>query len=166
MWARPDNRYTTRSTAIVLTSSRGRLSLVPRPFPCKWKGLRTRLRRTEQSPVAEHFNGEGHTLADLTVMMIDQLYSHDPCLCKIRESRWIRTLGTLHPFGLNLRVDSLWNLRDDYLRTPWNSARLLPRLLAIPRRNNYVLAVTRSRTGWSFSSQLHSYAQEYTKTLW
>ena len=35
-------------------------------------------RRTEESPVAEHFNGEGHTLADMTVVAIDQLYSHDP----------------------------------------------------------------------------------------
>ena len=30
-------------------------------------------RRTEESPVAEHFNGEGHTLADMTVVAIDQL---------------------------------------------------------------------------------------------
>ena len=64
-------------------------------------------RRTEESPVAEHFNGAGHTLADLTVVVIDQLYSHDACLHKIRESRWIRTLGTSHPFGVNLRMDSL-----------------------------------------------------------
>ena len=65
------------------------------------------VKRTEESPVAEHFNGAGHTLVDLTVVAIDQLYSHDPCLCKIRESRWIRTLGTANPFGMNLRVDSL-----------------------------------------------------------
>ena len=66
-----------------------------------------RHRRTEESPVAEHFNGAGHTLADLTVVAIDQLHSHDACLRKIRESRWIRTLGTSYPFGMNLRVDSL-----------------------------------------------------------
>ena len=75
-------------------------------------------RRTEESLVAEHFNGTGHTLADMTVMTIDPLYSHDPCLRKMRESRWIRTLVTSHPFGMNLRVDSLWNLPDDYLCTP------------------------------------------------
>ena len=66
-----------------------------------------RQRRTEESPVAEHFNGAGHTLVDLTVVEIDQLYSHNACLCKIWESRWITTLGTSHPFGMNLRVDSL-----------------------------------------------------------
>ena len=33
-----------------------------------------------------------------------------PCLCKIRDSRWIRTPGTMHPSGMKLRVDSLWNL--------------------------------------------------------
>ena len=96
-----------------------------------------RQRRTEEPPVAEHFNGAGHTLGDLTVMAIDQLCSHDYCLCKIRESRWIRTLGTSYPLGMNLRVDSLWNLPDDYLRTPWNFSRLTSRLLAIPGSNNY-----------------------------
>ena len=64
-------------------------------------------RRTEESPVAEHFNSEGQTLADMTVMAIDQLYRHDCYLHKILENRWIRTLGTSRPFGMNLRVDSL-----------------------------------------------------------
>ena len=63
--------------------------------------------KTEESPVAEHFYGEGHTLADMTVMAIDKIYSHDSCLCKIQESRWIRTLGTSYPSGMNLRMDSL-----------------------------------------------------------
>ena len=76
---------------------------------CRINGHRSdiRHRRTEESLVAEHFNGAGHTLADLTVVAIDQLYSHDACICKILESRWIRTLGTSYPFGINLRVDSL-----------------------------------------------------------
>ena len=93
-----------------------------------------RQRRTKESPVAEHFNGAGHTLADLTVVVIDQLYSHDACLCKIQESRWIRTLGTSHPFGMNLRVDSLWNLLDNYLRTPWSFARQRSKAPGYPRK--------------------------------
>ena len=93
------------------------------PLHCRINSHRSDIkqRRTEKSPVAEHFNGEGHTLVDMTVVAIDQLYSHDSCLRKIRESRWIRTLGTSHPFGMNLRVDSLWNLFEDHLWTPWNS---------------------------------------------
>ena len=39
------------------------------------------------------FNGEGHTLADMTVVVIDQLYSQHPCLRELQESRLIRTLG-------------------------------------------------------------------------
>ena len=66
-------------------------------------------RRTKESPLAEHFNGKGHTLVNI--------YSHDSCLHKIQESRWIRTLGTSHPFKMNLRVDSLRNLHEDYLWT-------------------------------------------------
>ena len=77
-----------------------------------------RQRRTEESPVAEHFNGAGNTIANLTVVAIDQLYSHNACLHKIRESRWLRTLRTSHPFEMNHRVESLSNLLNDYPRTP------------------------------------------------
>ena len=76
-------------------------------------------RRTGESPVAEHFTSDGHSQANMVVAVIDQLYSHDPCLHKIRESRWIRTLGNSHPPGMNLRVDSLSNLPDNHLSIPW-----------------------------------------------
>ena len=59
------------------------------------------------SSVANHFNSDRHSIADMTVMVIDQVRSCDLCLLKIRESRWIGTLGTSHPMGMNLRVDSL-----------------------------------------------------------
>ena len=59
-------------------------------------------RNIEESPVVLHFNSEGHTLADMTVVVI-----HNSCLCKTQESRWISTLGTSYPSGTNLWVDSL-----------------------------------------------------------
>ena len=64
-------------------------------------------RKTEDSPVAEHFSSGTHIEADMAVMAIEFTQSHDACLRKIRESRWIRTLGTSSPLGLNLRVDGL-----------------------------------------------------------
>ena len=63
--------------------------------------------RTQDSPVAAHFNNDGHVQADMTVMVIDEVKSCDPCLQKIWESGCIRTLGTSFPFGMNLRVNSL-----------------------------------------------------------
>ena len=63
--------------------------------------------RTNESPVAAHFNSTLHTVEDLTIMVIDQLFDQDPTLRKLRESRWIRALGTSFPRGMNLRVDSL-----------------------------------------------------------
>ena len=83
--ARLENHYLAGSTAIILISSRGVLWNLP------WQStLKVR-----------------DTLADMIVVAIDQLYSHDACLRKIRERRWIRTLGTSHAFGMYLRVDSL-----------------------------------------------------------
>ena len=64
-------------------------------------------RNTEESPVVLQFNGEGHTLPDMTVMAIDKIYSHNSCLLNMQESRWIRTPGTSYPLGMSLRVDSL-----------------------------------------------------------
>ena len=33
--------------------------------------------KTEESPVVEHFNSKGHTIADMTVVAIDKIYSQD-----------------------------------------------------------------------------------------
>ena len=63
--------------------------------------------RTKESPVAEHFNSGAQGQSDMTVMVIELARSRDACLRKIRESRWMRTLGTSSPLGMNLRVDSL-----------------------------------------------------------
>ena len=92
-------------------------------------------RRTEESLVADHFNGEAHTLADMTVVAIGQLYSYHSCLPKISESRWIRTLGTSHP------LTSGWI--EIYSITICGAlgilqARLTSSLLAIPGSSNYV----------------------------
>ena len=62
---------------------------------------------TEESAVVKQFNSEGHTLADMTVVAIDKIYSHDSCRRKVQKSRRIRTLETSYLLGMNLRVDSL-----------------------------------------------------------
>ena len=64
-------------------------------------------RRTDEPPVSKHFNSRTHNLADMSVMVIECAHSQDPCLHRIRESKWIRTLGTSFPQGMNLREDSL-----------------------------------------------------------
>ena len=43
----------------------------------------------------------------MAVMVIDKLFSPDPTLWKMRESRWIRDLSITFPRGMNPRVDSL-----------------------------------------------------------
>ena len=55
MWARLENRHIAGPMAIVstdITDTHG---------------------KTEESPVAKHFNGEGHTLADMTVVAIAKI---------------------------------------------------------------------------------------------
>ena len=82
------------------------------PLHCRINGHRYAIahRRTDDSPVAEHFCNGSHSLADMVVMIVDFVYSRDPCLRKLRESRLIRTLKTSFPLGMNLKVDSLWRL--------------------------------------------------------
>ena len=58
-------------------------------------------------PVAAHFTSEGHTDSDLAVMIIDRCWKEDTILRKIREIRWIRTLETFWPSGMNQRTDGL-----------------------------------------------------------
>ena len=64
-------------------------------------------RRTEKFPVAEIFNSGIHEESDMAVMAIEFAQSRDACLRNISERRWIRTLGILFPFEMNLRVDGL-----------------------------------------------------------
>ena len=64
-------------------------------------------RRIAESPVTAHFNSHPHSLEDKSVTVIKHARSQDPCMHRIRESRWIRTLGTLLLLGMNLRDDSL-----------------------------------------------------------
>ena len=47
---------------------------------------------TDDSPVVAHFNNDIDSQTDMTLMVIDLEQSYDPCLRKIWESRWIRTL--------------------------------------------------------------------------
>ena len=53
--------------------------------------------RIDESPAEAHFTSEGHTEADLLVIIIDRCWNKDTILRKIRESRWIRTLKTSWP---------------------------------------------------------------------
>ena len=80
-----------------------------RPLHCRTNGHHSDIlhRRTKVSPVAAHFNNDPHSQAGMTIMVIDQVYNHDPSLHKARESRWIRTLRTSSLLGMHLRVDSL-----------------------------------------------------------
>ena len=65
--------------------------------------------RTNKSSVAAHFTSEGHTETDLSVMIIDRCWKEDTTLRKIRESRWIRTLDTALPSGMNYRTNCLFS---------------------------------------------------------
>ena len=68
---------------------------------------RTDIRHKADKPVAIHFNTPGHTLEDLQVMVIEKLWRNDSVFRKIRENRWISSLATAWPNGMNLRIDSL-----------------------------------------------------------
>ena len=54
-----------------------------------------------QKPVASHFNQPSHTLADLSIMVLEVRLSQSVDLHKKRESFWIYQLKTLHLGGMN-----------------------------------------------------------------
>ena len=64
-------------------------------------------KRIEEKPVAAHFNISGHSVEDMAVMVIERIRKDDPVFRKNRESKWIRTLDTSCPRGMNLRTDTL-----------------------------------------------------------
>ena len=59
-----------------------------------------RHKKTEK-PVA---NSRDHTMDDVQVMVIERIWRNDTVLRKIREKRWISTLDTSWPNGMNLRT--------------------------------------------------------------
>ena len=50
--------------------------------------------------MALHFNSGPHSLADMSVMVIERARSQDPRLHRTMDSQWIRTLGILFPLGM------------------------------------------------------------------
>ena len=53
-----------------------------------------------------NFNDDGHTLVDMTVMAINKIHSHAPCLRQNTGREVDLDPGDLISFGMNLRVDS------------------------------------------------------------
>ena len=58
--------------------------------------------RRLEKPVATHFNSEGHSLEDLSIVVIEQIHREEANFRKAKESHWIQTLRSLVPGGLNL----------------------------------------------------------------
>ena len=72
------------------------------PLHCRMNGHRFDIMHghIEKSEVATHFNSDGYREADLTVMITNKLWRKETTMRKIRERRWIRTLGSLWPMGI------------------------------------------------------------------
>ena len=63
--------------------------------------------RTKEYPMMEHFKSGTHEESGMAVMAIEFARGRDAFVWKIRQSRWIRSLRTLFPLGMNLRVEGL-----------------------------------------------------------
>ena len=82
--------------------------------------------RTDESPVAVHFNNAAHTVGHMAVTVIDQLHSPDPTLWKMREGRWITNLRTAFPQEMNLRVDTFSICFPPKTSEYWRLANYMP----------------------------------------
>ena len=59
-------------------------------------------RRHPDKPVAVHFSSEGHSVADLRLVVIEQLGNRSKFRRQFKERFWINTLQTDRPLGLNI----------------------------------------------------------------
>ena len=59
------------------------------------------IRNNNSNPIAEHFNSDKHNIKDIEIVGLEKIKKNDIHLRKIRESFWIKKMGTLHPKGLN-----------------------------------------------------------------
>ena len=55
-----------------------------------------------QKPVAKHFNRRGHSMEDLSTMVIEKLQNNNIQFQRRRERFWIDKLGYMAPEGMNL----------------------------------------------------------------
>ena len=63
-----------------------------------------RNKKTQKSAVAKHFNRRGHSMDDLTIMVIEKIPKRDVQTrrgCEKHERKWIGKLRTLDPLGMN-----------------------------------------------------------------
>ena len=59
------------------------------------------IKRQTDDPVASHFNSKGHDKDCLKIIGVEKIKGKDIHFRKIRESFWIKKMGTLIPNGLN-----------------------------------------------------------------
>ena len=70
-----------------------------------------------EKPVAAHFNLPGHSMEELTIMVIEKIWREDVQLRRRRESYWIHHLRSVAPEGMNLE-DWPADTATDAWRTP------------------------------------------------
>ena len=75
-------------------------------------------------PVAQHFNSAGHTINDIRFVGVQTLehFSHLTSTTlkdrrRTAETSWIMKLGTLEPYGLNLKTDLTTQRRVPFVTT-------------------------------------------------
>ena len=73
------------------------------PLHIRLNGHRSDIRNKKlEKPVAAHFNTPGHSINNLSIMVIERMKNEDPDLRKKRESYWIHHLQSLSLTGMNL----------------------------------------------------------------
>ena len=60
-------------------------------------------RKILNKSTGEHFNSPGHSMADMTVTLLEKIYNSDPQFRKAREKMWIERFNTKYK-GLNRKT--------------------------------------------------------------
>ena len=83
---------------------------------CRFNNHRANLKRLGQQHIYRHFNSDGHSIDDLTIMPIEKIVDSDDDRLSLhakrlsREEYWYRELCTIFPYGLNDNVKGVGSI--------------------------------------------------------
>ena len=107
----------TRSNIPVLSTVKGTVTKISKKLSKQLSGHRSAIKKHANTFIPKHFNQPGHSVADILIQPIEKIEllpgksDEDVTIRRLdRERFWMLELGTVYPYGLNDRLQSVGNV--------------------------------------------------------